>query len=56
MPMWLVHCFYIIYLFPDFIYSFRYPVVIFSVTVSISLVTSIILMEMSNFVNKQLFA
>lgn len=37
--MWLVHTFFCYYLFHDWIYSFRYPIVIYAVTILISYFT-----------------
>ena len=39
MPMWMTHTFFAVYLFPDFIYGFHYPLIIFLV---LALVTYII--------------
>lgn len=41
MPMWLSHTFYSAYLFPEFIYGFEYPILIFSVLVVVSYLTAI---------------
>ena len=40
--MWMIHCWLCYYLFHDFIYGFKYPVIIFTVLVIISVVCSII--------------
>ena len=37
--MWLVHTFFCYYLFHDWIYGFKYPIVIFAVTVLVSYFT-----------------
>ena len=42
MNMWMIHCWFCYYLFHDFIYGFKYPVIIFTVLVIISVVCSII--------------
>ena len=47
MVMWMTHTFFCVYLFPDFIYGFRYPVIIFLVLVVVCYVTSIPLMWLS---------
>ena len=41
--MWLVHTFFCIYIFQDFIYNFRYSLLIFLVTVLLSLFTSLLI-------------
>lgn len=41
MPMWLTHTFYCAYLFSDFIYGFRYPLLIFLALVTVSYMTAI---------------
>lgn len=43
MLIWLTHTFYSEYLFHDFVYGFRYPLVIFLVLAGISLLTSLVL-------------
>lgn len=43
MNMWMIHGWFCYYLFQDFVYSFRYPVVIFMVLTVISYYISIIL-------------
>ena len=52
MVMWMTHTFFAVYLFPDFIYGFRYPVLIFIV-----LVAELCIMERKNhlFKNFKLF-
>lgn len=42
MPMWMCHTFLSIYLFPNFIYGFRYPLLIFMVLTALSYVISIV--------------
>ena len=44
MPMWMIHTFFCAYLFPDFIYGFKYPLLIFIVLVTISYLTAIPIM------------
>lgn len=41
MPMWMTHTFFAVYLFPDFIYGFRYPMLIFLALVVVSYLASI---------------
>jgi len=43
MLMWMTHTYYSKYVFPDFIYGFKYPLLIYIVLVLISLVTAVIL-------------
>lgn len=40
MPMWLIHTWFCQYLFADWIYSFRYPMVMFVVLVALSYATA----------------
>ncbi|MCI6160841.1 MAG: acyltransferase [Prevotella sp.] len=54
MPMWLVHTYFCTYLFPDFIYGFRYPILIFIVLCLISLAVAILISRVSLFVNSKL--
>ena len=46
MPMWLTHTYFSIYLFHDFIYGFRYPLLIYVVLVVVSLLTALVLMSL----------
>jgi len=41
--MWMTHTFFCFYIFPDFIYGFKYPLIIFAVLVIVSYLTSVIL-------------
>lgn len=41
--MWMTHTFFCFYIFPDFIYGFKYPLVIFAVLVVVSYLTSVVL-------------
>ena len=43
MNMWLIHTWFCYYLFHDFIYGFRYPIIVFLVLVVVSLICSIII-------------
>lgn len=47
MPMWMTHTFYSVYLFPDFIYGFKYPLLIFTVLVIVSYIIAIPIMRIS---------
>ena len=44
MPMWMTHTFFCVYLFPNFIYGFKYPLLIFIVLVLVSYLTAIPIM------------
>jgi hypothetical protein len=52
--MWLIHCFFCYYLFKDFIYSFKYPVLIFFVLLTFSLASSFIIDLIYKPLNKKL--
>lgn len=41
--MWLIHTYFCYYFFQDFIYSFRYPILIFAALVAISYVCAVII-------------
>ena len=47
MPMWLTHSYFCYYLFHDFIYGFRYPLVIYIVLIIVSLMTAYLIMPFS---------
>jgi hypothetical protein len=47
MPMWMCHTFLSIYLFPNFIYGFRYPLLIFLVLTALSYAISIVVLKSS---------
>jgi len=47
MPMWMTHTFFSAYLFHDFIYGFKYPLLIYIVLIIISLIVSIPIMMIS---------
>ena len=53
MVMWMVHTFFSIYLFHDFIYGFKYPIVIYVVLIGVSYLTSLLIGMMASFVLKQ---
>lgn len=48
MTMWMVHSYFYAYLFHDFIYSFKTPLLIFAVLAAVSLATSIIIQPPGN--------
>ena len=50
--MWLTHSYFCYYLFHDFIYSFRYPLLIYWVTIVCALVAPYIVITMSRAVEK----
>lgn len=54
MPMWMIHTFFCNYLFQDFIFGFRYPLLIYIVLIAISYVTSIPIMWASKFVCRKI--
>ena len=47
MPMWMCHTFLSIYLFPNFIYGFRYPLLIFVILTALSYAISIVVLKLS---------
>lgn len=47
MPMWLTHSYFCYYLFHDFIYGFRYPLLIYVVLIIVSLLTAYLIMPLS---------
>jgi len=51
MPMWLTHTYFSIYLFHDFIYGFRYPLLIYVVLVIVSLMTAVAIMYLARAIN-----
>lgn len=55
MPMWLTHAFFYGYLFHDFIYDFKYSIVIFLVLVIISYLTAIVIQKLSHVTIDHLF-
>lgn len=48
MPMWMCHTFLSIYLFPNFIYGFRSPLLIFVVLTALSYAISIVVLKLSD--------
>lgn len=53
MPMWLIHSFFCYHLFKDFIYGFRYPILIFIVLLAISYVSSIPVVKCAKIIIKK---
>ena len=45
--MWLIHTFFAYYLFKDFVYGFKYPIVIYCVLILLSLASSYVVMWMN---------
>ena len=54
MNMWLIHTWFCYYLFKDFIYGFKYPIIIFCVLVICTLSTSIIINWLTKPIEKQI--
>lgn len=54
MVMWMTHTFFCVYLFQDFIYGFKYPIVIFLVLVIVCYLTSIPIMWITKILNSKL--
>lgn len=48
MPIWLTHTYYSRYIFHDFIYNFKYPLIIYVVLVGISFFTAWLMMALLN--------
>lgn len=47
MPMWLIHAFFYSYLCHDFVFSFRYPLLIFLALVAMSYLAAIVILQIS---------
>ena len=54
--MWFVHAYFCYYLFRDFIYGFRYPLIIFVVLVAVSYMVSIVVDYINQRVQRTIFA
>lgn len=54
MNIWMIHTWFCYYLFHDFIYSFKYPIIIFLITLSLSYFTSITVNQISKFITTKL--
>lgn len=52
--IWLTHTYFCYYFFKDFIYSFKYPIVIFIVLMAISWGSAIIIDKLNVHIQKQL--
>jgi len=50
MDMWMIHSWFCYYLFHDWIYTFRYPVVIMAVLVIISYLSSLVVNKIANMI------
>lgn len=55
MPMWMTHTFFAVYLFQDFIYGFKYPLLIWLVLIAISYLVSIPILKIGNRINNLIF-
>jgi len=55
MPMWMTHTFFAVYLFQDFIYGFKYPLLIWLVLIAISYLVSIPILKIGNRINTRIF-
>ena len=51
MPMWMTHTFFAIYLFQNFIYGFKYPLLIWLVLIALSYLVSIPILKIGNRIN-----
>lgn len=48
MVMWLTHAFFYCFLIPEFIYGFRYPLLIFVALVVVSYLSAVVVMWLSD--------
>ena len=55
MPMWMTHTFFAVYLFQDFIYGFKYPLLIWLILITISYLVSIPILKIGNRINTLIF-
>lgn len=55
MPMWMTHTFFAVYLFQDFIYGFKYPLLIWLVLIALSYLVSILILKIGNRINTLIF-
>ena len=55
MPMWMTHTFFAVYLFQNFIYGFKYPLLIWLVLITISYLASIPILKIGNRINILIF-
>lgn len=54
MVIWLTHTFFSSYLFPKFIYSFNYPLLIYAILLFVSISVSVPIMKLSQLIAKKL--
>ena len=54
MNMWFIHTWFCYYLFADFIYGFKYPIIIFIVLVVLSLLVAIFVSKIANIITKRI--
>ncbi|MBR5332873.1 MAG: acyltransferase family protein [Muribaculaceae bacterium] len=54
MNMWFIHTWFCYYLFADFIYGFKYPLIIFIVLVVLSLVAAMLVSKIANIITKRI--
>ena len=55
MPMWMTQTFFAVYLFQDFIYGFKYPLLIWLVLIALSYLVSIPILKIGNRINTLIF-
>lgn len=55
MPMWMTHTFFAVYLFQDFVYGFKYPLLIWLVLIVISYLASIPILQIGKRINSYIF-
>ena len=55
MPMWMTHTFFAVYLFQNFIYGFKYPLLIWLVLIALSYLVSIPILKIGNRINTLIF-
>ncbi len=55
MPMWMTHTFFAVYLFQDFVYGFKYPLLIWLVLIALSYLVSIPILKIGNRINTLIF-
>lgn len=56
MPMWMIHTFFCTYLFTEFIYGFRYPVIIYLILGIITLTISIPVLNTTNVISRRILS
>ena len=55
MPMWMTHTFFAVYLFQNFVYGFKYPLLIWLVLIALSYLVSIPILKIGNRINTLIF-